>query len=68
MMTDKKWTNILWIGGAVFLLVKFRDLWMPKSGKLDAKTTEETAINRAINRLKNGQVEVASTPSEITNA
>lgn len=40
---------------------------MPKK-PLDADGNENNTINRAVDKIRNGSVDVASTPSEVTDA
>ena len=65
-LPDSQIKRILLAGGIVFLLIKFRGLLMPKK-PLDADGNENNTINRAVDKIRNGSVEVASTPSEVTN-
>lgn len=65
--------RILIAGGLFFLLLRFRGYLTPMKENLSAKDESFSAngtkkvINRAIDKIKNGGIKVASTPSEIKN-
>lgn len=59
--------KIILVGGVLYLIVRFRGFLNPSKAKLDAKSEDKDAIGRAIDKIKNGGVEVASTPDEIKN-
>jgi hypothetical protein len=65
-LTDKQTKKALLIGGLLFIVIRYRDVWFPKK-PLDADGKDDNAINRAVNSIINGSVKVSSTPPEITN-
>ena len=65
--------RILIAGGLLFLLLRFRGYLNPMKDTLSAKEGSspadgegQSAIDRAVSKIRNGSVKVASTPSEIT--
>lgn len=64
-LSDSQIKKYLLAGGILFLLIRFRDYWYPKK-PLDADGEDDNSINRAVNRVINGSVKVASTPDELT--
>jgi hypothetical protein len=63
-LPDSQIKKILIAGGAIFLLIRFRDFWLPKK-PLEANGSDKNAVDRAVNAIKNGNVKVATTPDEI---
>lgn len=64
ILSNTQIRRILLAGGVIFLFIKFRAVLMPKK-PLDADGKDNNTINRAVNKIKNGAVEVTSTPNEI---
>lgn len=63
-LPDSQIKKILIAGGAIFLLIRFRDWWLPKK-PLEANGSDTNAVDRAVNAIKNGNVKVATTPDEV---
>ena len=63
-LPDSQIKKILIAGGVIFLLIRFRDFWLPKK-PLEANGNDANAVDRAVNAIKNSNVKVASNPDEV---